>query len=87
LSILTKVIIGILTAANVGIVIMNGHLIGFHIWISYKGISTFDHIMFKREKNEKLLLLKGGKITKNEYEQWLKETSPDKIEKKSKIIL
>jgi hypothetical protein len=43
--------------------------------------------MFKREMKERLGLLKEGSMTKEEYEKWRKEASPDKTVKKSKIIL
>lgn len=78
---------GFLTVVNVGILIMDGHLVYFHLWIQSKGITTFDYIMFKREMKERLGLLKDGSLTREEYDKWRKEASPDKTMKKSKIIL
>jgi len=43
-----------MTIPNVAILLMDGHLILFHIWIQRKGITTFDKIMFDRELKEKL---------------------------------
>jgi hypothetical protein len=37
---------------------MCGHLIAFHIYLFFRGITTFEHIVYKREKGLKDLELK-----------------------------
>ena len=38
------------------------YLIIFHIWINYYGFSTFEYILWKREKYLKMLQLKNKEI-------------------------
>jgi hypothetical protein len=43
----------VLFVFNLLVLVLDGHLVGFHIWLRCKDISTFDFIMYKREKREK----------------------------------
>lgn len=54
----TQIVIYVLLAFNLISLILTTHLITFHIWLSFKGITTFEHIIYKREKREKELELK-----------------------------
>lgn len=38
---------------NFLVLLTDGHLVSFHIWLYFQEISTFDYIIYKREKREK----------------------------------
>lgn len=58
LSLISKVVISIFTIFNIVAIVYDGHLICFHIWLTLKRVTTFEYIMFRRERNEKELQLK-----------------------------
>ena len=87
----------VLLAFNSFVLIMCGHLISFHIWLYYQGISTFDWIFYSREKKEKDRQLKVintfifsrlqiGEIDLDEYREWFIYQTPKSLKKRSKII-
>jgi len=46
-------ILGLMSAlllGNIGVFLANGQLILLHIWLKYKGMSTYDYIMHKRSR-------------------------------------
>jgi hypothetical protein len=52
-----------------------------------QNITTFDHILYKREILKKREELSKGDITKRAFEKWLeKNPGPQQIERNSKII-
>ena len=89
---------GTVLAINIVVLIMDGHLVIFHIWLISKGITTFEHIMYNREKRDKRALLKvnfkctktltfqEGKISQEDYDDWLLTVNYKRLEKKSKVI-
>ncbi|CDW85477.1 dhhc zinc finger domain containing protein [Stylonychia lemnae] len=86
ISRVTEIFIYVLMVFNLCVLLLSGHLISFHIWLHIKGITTFDHIVYNREKKQKLLELKKGEISIEEYKDWELYASPKKIMRKSKII-
>ena len=66
---------------------INFHLVAFHIWISSKGLSTYDYIGYKKNLKEKQAELKAGIISEKELKDW-KQTAlifPEK--RKSSIVM
>jgi hypothetical protein len=57
-KLISEVVIYILVIVNAVILVMCGHLILFHIYINIKGITTFEYIIFNREKKTKQAELK-----------------------------
>lgn len=55
---------GVCVLSNVIVFILIANLLGFHIWISYKGISTFEYIM-KQWKLKEDMLKKKTKGSRN----------------------
>eukprot|EP00347_Sterkiella_histriomuscorum_P018217 403346344 len=87
ITLTTQLVIYVLLAFNFICLLMTSHLISFHIWLYKKDITTFEYIIFNREKREKDLELKTGQISIEEYRDWQIQSHPKKTKKKSKIIL
>lgn len=63
-------------------------LINFHVWLTKKGITTFQHVTYLRELKENQASLKNGLMTLFEFEDWKANAlqSNDPL-KKSKTIV
>jgi hypothetical protein len=48
------------------------YLIGYHHWLGVYGISTYQHIKFKKEVKAKRWDMEHDIITKQNFEEWLK---------------
>lgn len=57
-----QIVLWIQAAVNLVAIVFNVQLIWFHRWLDTKGISTFDHIMYKRELFNKQKELKVSAV-------------------------
>lgn len=48
-----EVVIYLLVLINMVILVMCGHLVMFHVYIQVRGITTFEYIIYNREKKIK----------------------------------
>lgn len=44
------VVIAVMLFANIGVFVANGQLILLHMWLKYKGMTTYEYIMLKRSQ-------------------------------------
>jgi hypothetical protein len=63
------------------------HLVTYHLWLQTQGITTFDHIMYKREVERMKRDVKEGFMKPAEFDEWIKTAKPKAIEKRSKVIV
>jgi hypothetical protein len=62
-TIVIMVFNGIFFLSNFIVFLLIINLIAFHVWINYKGISTFEYIMKKRKlKEDRLKKMKSNKV-------------------------
>jgi hypothetical protein len=50
---------------------MTIHLAIYHMWLMRQNITTFDHIIYKRELASKKEELRTGTITQKVYDKWV----------------
>lgn len=59
----SKIILIFNSIVDLVVLIIDGHLVTYHIWLKRKGYSTFDHIMAKRMYLQMKEELNEGLIT------------------------
>ena len=60
------------TTLNLAILIMISQLLLFHLWLSFKGYSTFSYLNYQRMLSATKGQLREGNIDQEEFEQWVK---------------
>lgn len=81
-----KIIVLFFAIANTFVLIIDGHLVIYHIWIQRQGISTFEHIIYKRALREIEAEYNENLISKEQLDEWKKNYNAKKSKPKSKII-